>query len=426
MNPILLDLLYAGALAAGSPFLIYKMATGKYRRGLGQRLGFVKEREGASSCIWVHGVSVGEVLASRGLVAELENAYPGMEVAVSTTTDTGQDVARGTFPGRPVFYWPLDFSRAVARAFRRIRPRAVVLMEMEVWPNFMARANGLRVPVIVVNGRVTKRAERRLARLGGLGREFLGRVDMYLVQSDEYAERLLRLGVPPEKVKVAGNVKFDTLSTDDHAERACELRRQMGVRPGETLIIGGSTHEREEEALLSAYASIKAADKRARLLIVPRHNTRFDAVAALIAARGFPVLRRSLAANGARPIGSEVILGDTMGELEVLYEAADVAFVGGTLIDHGGQNMMEPAAKGKPVVFGPSVTNFTVAAGLLLCAGAATRIEDARGLADALRNYMGAPAGRDAGLAGRQAVIKSKGATARAVAEIKEIIGKQP
>jgi 3-deoxy-D-manno-octulosonic-acid transferase len=403
---------------------VYKMlTTGKYREGLVEKLGFVEERKG-DGCVWVHGVSVGEVLSARTIVPALEKALSGTEVVISTTTNTAQAVAKRTYPGRKVFYYPLDFSAAVARAFRRIKPRVVVLIELEAWPNFLARAKQSGVPVVVANGRITRRSFDRLKRLGSFAREFLNGVDLYLVQADEYAERLGALGVAAGKIEVTGNVKFDTLSTDIDAKRALKLREEMGVRRDEVLVIGGSTHEGEEEALLDAYARLHQTGSRVRLLIVPRHDTRFEEAARVIESRGYRLFRRSGAAKGARPAGDEVLLGDTMGELEGLYEAADVAFVGGSLIPHGGQNMMEPAAKGKPVVFGPSVENFPDASKLLVSAGAATQIGEKDELAAALAAYIGTPAGEAAGHAGRQAVMRAKGATARTVSRIAEIVAK--
>ena len=425
MNPVLVDFLYAGALAVGSPYFFYKMlTTGKYREGLGQRLGFVPPREG-ERCIWIHGVSVGEVLASRTIVAGLEKALPGAQVVISTTTNTGQAVANRNYRGRHVFYFPLDFSAAVARTFRRIRPRMVILMEMEVWPNFLVQAGREGVPVVVANGRITERAALRLSRLGRLANGFLNGVSLYMVQSETYAERLRLLGVAAERIEVTGNVKFDTLSTDVDTRRAIRLREEMGVRRDEALIIGGSTHRGEEEALLDAYARLRAENKRIRLLIVPRHDIRFGEVAGLVEYRGYKVFRRSSLKGGAQPSGEEVLLGDTMGELEQLYEAADAAFVGGSLIPHGGQNMTEPAAKGKPVVFGPHIENFADASKMLLEAGAATGIEDSGQLAGALAAYIDTEAGARAGRAGREAVIRAKGATARTVDRIVQIMGEK-
>ena len=423
MNERLLDAVYGFALVLGAPYFIYKMATtGKYREGLRQRLGFVPGREGRE-CIWVHGVSVGEVLAARTIVAGLERAFPDIDIVVSTTTKTGQEVARRTYPGRKVFYFPLDFSGAVARTFRRIRPRIVVLMEMETWPNFLACAGRLSVPVVVANGRITERSFRRHMRLGRLSREFLRGVKLFLVQTKSYADRLAALGVARGEIRVTGNVKFDTLSTDLDAGRAARLREEMGVGRDEVLIIGGSTHGGEEEALLDAYARLREAAKGMRLLLVPRHDTRFNEVAQLIASRGYRVLRRSRAGKDEPPSGDEVLLGDTMGELEGLYEAADVAFVGGSLIPHGGQNIAEPAAKGKPVIFGPSVENFPDASKLLLDAGAAVQIRGRDELAGAIAAYAGTDAGAAAGRAGKNAVALAKGATARTVGEIACLLG---
>jgi len=422
MNPLLVDVVYAGAMLAGSPWLLYRMATtGKYRSGLRERLGFIEGRDGGD-CFWVHGVSVGEILAAKGIVSALESSYPGVETVLSTTTDTGQEVARANYPGNFTFYFPLDFSWAVRRTLRRVRPRIIVLMEMEVWPNFLTIARREDVPVVVANGRITERAFNNYRRFGSLARSMLGQVDMYLVQNDTYAERLRRLGVPGDRVRVTGSVKFDALSTGADPALRERLREQMALADEQILIIGGSTHEGEEKALLDAYREISRRNRRARLLIVPRHRTRFEAVAALIRAEGFDVFRRSSLAGGARPAGGEVLLGDTMGELADLYHAADVAFVGGSLIPHGGQNILEPAARGVPVVFGPSMENFPEGRDMLVSAGAATCVSRPGELAGALEAYMDPDAARTARRAAFDALEKAGGASAATVETIGEIL----
>ncbi len=424
MNPVLLDLVYAGGLLATSPYFLYKMATtGKYRSGLSQRLGNVTPRDGAP-CIWLHGVSVGEILAARSIVSQLEKDFPEIDIALSTTTNTGFADAGKTYPDKRVFYFTFDFSWAVARTFDKITPRLVLLMEMEAWPNFLSRARQLGVPVVVANGRITERSYRRFSRFPTVARATLSKVSLYLVQTDDYAAKLVSLGVPAERVTVTGSVKFDTISTDADPDRRAALRAEMGVAPNETLLIGGSTHAAEEDALLDAYVELKSANPHIRLLIVPRHRTRFEEVARLIASRGFDVLARSTLDENAPLAPGEILLADTMGELEALYEASDVAFVGGSLIPHGGQNMAEPAAKGKPVVFGPSVDNFPQAAKLLLDASAATQVDSAQGLAAALGLYLDADNAARAGAAGRDAVIAAKGATARTVEAIAQYLQK--
>lgn len=422
MNPLLLDTFYAGALLASSPYFLYRMATtGKYRAGLLQRLGLIESRAGGA-CFWVHGVSVGELLAARSIVDALESTFPGDETVISTTTNTGFEVARKSYEGRFTFYFPLDFSWAVRSAFRKVRPRAVVLMEMEVWPNFLQIARSKGVPVIVANGRITEKAFRNHRRFGVLTRSMLSMVDMYLVQNDTYASRLLELGVPPERVRVTGSVKFDTLSSDLDPARRRRMREEMGVRDADTLIIGGSTHEGEEAALLEAWRELAESNPGIRLLLVPRHRTRFAAVRAGVRAKGFDVFARSELAAGGRPRGGEVLLGDTMGELEDLYETAEVAFVGGSLIPHGGQNILEPAARGVPVIFGPSMENFPDAAEMLLCDGAAVRVSDGGELVGAIRGYLDKDRARRASEAARKAVLRMQGASAATVEAIKEVL----
>ncbi len=422
MNPLVMDTLYAGALLTGSPWFLYRMATtDKYRAGLLERLGLLEGRR-KDRCLWVHGVSVGEILAAKGIVSALDAAYPNVETVLSTTTNTAQEVARAHYPGRFIFYFPLDFSWAVASAFRKVRPLAVMLMEMEVWPNFLHRARSEGVAVIVANGRITDRAFQRYRRLGSLARRMLSKVDMYLVQNETYAERLRLLGVPANRVRVTGSVKFDTLPIGSAPALRRRLRKEMGVADDEILIIGGSTHEGEEKALLDAWRQMGRSGRRVRLLIAPRHKGRFRAVAALIEAEGAPVLARSAMAQPAPAGGAQVLLADTLGELADLYEAADVAFVGGSLIPHGGQNILEPAARGLPVVFGPSMENFPEARDMLVGASAATCISTESELADALSAYMDTDAARRAGQAARAALEKARGASAATVEAVREIL----
>jgi 3-deoxy-D-manno-octulosonic-acid transferase len=430
---VLLDLAYLLALLVFSPWLIFKaLRTGKYRRGVWRKLtGATVVRHDDAPCVWFHGVSVGEVHLLRQVVAAFRRRHPDWQCVVSTTTDTGFDEARKHFPELPVFFWPLDFSWAVRRALHRVRPSLVVLAECELWPNFLLAARHQGVPVAVINARMSPRSFGRYRRLGALARRLLTRVDLFAAQTAEYATHLRRLGAPAERVHVSGSVKYDGTSGDRGNPRTQELRRLLAIEPGDLVIIAGSTQEPEEEVALSAFRRLRGEFPRLRLILVPRQKERFDDVAELLKRSGEPFVRRSelRSAGGACPtavgqappadsLNHHITLVDTIGELGALWGLADVAFVGGSLDGRrGGQNMIEPAAYGAAVLFGPHVWNFRDAAARLVAAGGAEQVADAAALEAAVRRLLGDPQRRAAmGSAARQFVREQQGATERTLA----------
>jgi 3-deoxy-D-manno-octulosonic-acid transferase len=414
-----LDALYLALLVLASPVLVYKaLATGKYRRGMWRKLtGPAFDRPDDRPCVWFHGVSVGEVHLLRQIVAAFRRRHPDWQCVVSTTTDTGFDEARKHFPELPVFFWPFDFSWAVRRALRRVRPSLVVLAEGELWPNFLLAARRQGVPVAVINARMSPRSFRRYRRLGGLARRLLGRVDLFVAQTAEYATHLRRLGAAAERVHVSGSVKYDGTSADRDNRKTHELRRLLAVGPGDLVFIAGSTQEPEEEVALGIFRRLRGEFPRLRLILVPRQKDRFDEVAALLKRSGEPFVRLSeLAACGvALAAPQAAVLGDTIGDLSALWGLADVAFVGGSLDGRrGGQNMIEPAAYGAAVLFGPHVWNFRDAAARLAAAGAAEQVADAAALEASVRRLLADPQQRAAmGAAARQFVKEQQGATER-------------
>jgi 3-deoxy-D-manno-octulosonic-acid transferase len=352
--------LLLATLVLGAPYWLVRMASsGRYRAGLAGRLGLVPKGLHAAvagrDVIWVHAVSVGEVLAATQLIRELKAALPEWVIAVSTTTETGQRLARERLTGSPVFYLPLDFAFAVRRYLGVLRPRMLVLMESELWPRLIDACVKSGVPVVVVNARVSDRSFPRYMRLRRLWRPFLEMISLFLAQSQETAGRLVKIGAPAERVRVTGNLKYDVQSRE-----ASQMTRRIGGMLWQaSLIVAGSTLAGEEEALLAAWSEIVKAVPDAALLIAPRHPYRFDEVLGLIRKSGYPFFRCSDLLLDSEPIvGGTVLLLDTIGDLASMYGIATVAFVGGSLVPKGGHNPLEPAQFGVPVVMGPSFENF--------------------------------------------------------------------
>jgi 3-deoxy-D-manno-octulosonic-acid transferase len=425
----LLNLFYLLALVLLSPWLLYKaLTTGKYRRGLWRKLtGRAFLRPAGRPCAWFHGVSVGEIHLLRQLVECFRRHRPDWQCVVSTTTDTGFEEARKRFPDLEIFYWPLDFTWAVRRALRRVNPTLVVLAEGEFWPNFLAAARQRGVPVAVVNGRMSPRSFRRYRRLRWLTRRLWSRVDLFAVQTEEYGANMRALGAPPGRVHVTGSVKYDGVESDRANPRTQELRRLLGIGADDLVWIAGSTQAPEEEIVLEIFRRLRREYPQLRLLLVPRQKDRFEAVASLLRGSGQPFLRRSELSNRYPVIPSgkhAVILVDSIGELGALWGLADVAFVGGSLDGkRGGQNMIEPAAYGAAVVFGPHVWNFQGTAARLVSAGAAVQVADTAGVEEAVRRLLAAPDERQRlGEAARRLVAGERGATERTVALLGELV----
>jgi 3-deoxy-D-manno-octulosonic-acid transferase len=431
--PLLLDALYLLALVPLAPWLAYKAATtGKYRRGLAAKLlGFNPELRTPNSellrPVWFHGVSVGEVHLLRQVVAAFRRRHPGRAGVVSTTTDTGFDEARRCFPDLAVFYFPFDFSWAVRRTLARVNPSLVVLAEGELWPNFLLAARERGVPVAVVNGRMSPRSLGRYRRLGTLARRLVRAADLLAVQTDDYAAAFRALGADPARVRVTGSVKYDGAAADHGNPKTEALRHLFGLTAGDLVWVAGSTQAPEEEIALSAYRRLKPEFPSLRLILVPRQKDRFDEVARLLERGGLPFVRRSSLPPSPVTRDSSLVLVDTIGELGAVWGLADVAFVGGSLDGRrGGQNMIEPAAYGAAVVFGPHVWNFREPAGRLVAEGAAVQVADAAGLEAAVRRLLGDAAERARlGAAARRFVQAQQGATERTVALLGEMLARR-
>jgi 3-deoxy-D-manno-octulosonic-acid transferase len=339
-------------LVVGSPYWAFRMATsGKYREGLSERLGFVPRRlrkKSTQPVIWLHAVSVGEVLAASSLIAQLSIRADGYRVVVSTTTRTGQKIARDRFGADNVFYFPLDFAFAVRAYLRALKPRLLVLLETEFWPRMLTECHKAQIPIAVVNARISDRSWPRYFRLRGLWRKLLGPTALVLAQSEEDAERLMAIGAG--NVQVSGNLKFDIRVV--RPAPVTQALRQF-LSPEQKVIVCGSTLEDEEEMLLDAIPGACIT------ILAPRHPERFAAVAQLLKRRDARWLRRSewlRAPEKLRP--GTVLLLDSIGELASVYSVASLAFIGGSLVPSGGHNPLEPAQFAVPILMGPHYENF--------------------------------------------------------------------
>jgi len=356
--------------------------------------------------ILVHGVSVGEVKAAHSLVTLLEERHPGCEVVLSSSTPTGLEMARKLYPQNLAVRYPADLSFVARRFLRALEPVLVILLELEVWPNFLRECSRRGTTVAVVNGRITEKSHGRY-RLLKHGLPEFGRISLFCAQTDEYAARFASLGIDPGRVCVTGNVKFDGLRSGP-VDAGEELTRLVAPRAGTGVVVAGSTHEPEE---LYVARALRRSLPGARLVLVPRHPPRCGDLVERLRAEGIAAQRLSELRAGATLDPRAPLIVDTIGELERVYALSDVVFVGGSLVPHGGQNLLEPAAQGKPVLFGPHVHNFLPEAALLLAAGAARRVEDPAGLERELVALFADPEARARmGAAGVQAVAAQRGA----------------
>ncbi len=351
-------------LAASAPWWLARMATTqKYREGFRGRIGrvppWLRSQAAEKPVLWLHAVSVGEVLAVSRLVGELDKEMPSFQVFVSTTTRTGQALARERFGAHRVFYCPLDLPWAVRAYLNALQPHMLILAETEFWPNLLSSCARRGIPVTVVNARISDRSWPRYRMLRRLWRPFLGTIRRALAQSETDSNRLRAIGLDPDRISVAGNLKFDVRAA--HEAEATRMIRSLA--PGLGFLVAGSTLDGEEQALLEAWPKILQSNPRFVLVIAPRHPERFGAVEALLNRSGIEWVKRSSwkdrAPNQIGPIkAGQVILLDTIGELASIYSLANVAVVGGSFVPAGGHNPLEPAQFGVPIVMGPHYANF--------------------------------------------------------------------
>jgi 3-deoxy-D-manno-octulosonic-acid transferase len=382
----------------------------------------------AHGAVWIHAVSVGEVLAARPLVEGLKRSYPGRLILVSTTTETGQRLARERLQSADgIFYFPLDWVVPVRRALRAICPALVIIMETEIWPNFLHEAHRRGVPVIFANARISERSFARFLRwkfvVGDFFSHALNEATLFLAQTAEDAKRLNEMGAPEGRIEVTGNLKYDS-EPPTIGRFGVWLKEETARQERWPVIVAGSVVEQEEEAVLAPYDVVQRQWRHALLVLAPRKPDRFEAAANIVAAGGWQVVRRStLDLSAPLDENADVLVLDTIGELAGLYSMADAVFVGGSLVNAGGHNILEPAWFGKPPVFGPSMENFREMAAQFLEARAGIQVRSSEQLGkvwvqliedDALREHMGKAA--------RELSERNRGATTVSLERIASIL----
>ncbi len=380
-----------------------------YRQRWSERFGLFPAF-GIGGSIWIHAVSVGEVMATERLVKRLLEAHPDLPVVITTTTPTGSERVSTLFGDKVLHvYAPYDLPFALSNFMRRARPRLLVMMETEIWPNMLAECRKEGIPTILANARLSEKSAHNYAKWPGFTRMILNMLGMVAAQGEADARRFAALGMPEERISVIGSVKFDSKIPASLLERSEVLRREWSDRP---VWVAASTQEGEDEQVLAAHRIIRKTVTNALLVLVPRHPERFDKVYALCKREKFNCVRRSSGKPCAGDV--EVFLGDTMGELSLFLAAADAAFVGGSLVKHGGQNVLEPAALGKPVAFGPHMYNFAAISELLMDSDAAQVVIGSGDLAEVIRLWLVDVSERTrVGENGRRVVQENQGAVDR-------------
>jgi 3-deoxy-D-manno-octulosonic-acid transferase len=410
-----------------SPWLAWQAwRHGKYAHSFAERLGALPAgvNPDRRASLWIHAVSVGEVLAARALIPGLRARYPDLAVVVSTTTRTGREVATRHLEGiEGLFYFPLDFAFSVRRVLARLRPRLVVVVETEIWPRLLRECRVQQVPVVLINARVSDRSFPRYRLARTLVCPVLHDFSLLCAQSDRAADRLRAMGAPAHRLVVTGSLKFDALDWSlldrgaDHP--VLHVLRGATSRP---VLLAASTLRGEDALVLDAFMRLRTAQPDALLILVPRHPERFDEVTALARQRDVRVVRRSALVADA-PLAADVVVLDSMGELAAVCGLATVVFVGGSLVDAGGHNILEPALFARPIVVGPSMSNFAEIAAMFSDAGALVQVPDGDGLTTAVLDLFATPARRDAlGARARALLEQHRGAGRRTLEALAQVL----
>jgi len=429
----ILNLAYGLLLAVVSPLICYRvLVLKKYRSGWEQKfLGSLPVRESQRPCLWLHAVSVGEVLQLPPLIRALETKIPGVEIVITTTTHTGFAVAQEKIPDHAICYFPLDFSWAVQRALQRVRPTAVILVEMELWPNFVMAADQLQIPVSIINARLSEKSFRGYRRIRKLIGPMLNRLHFIATQTETYAKRFQELKGNAERIHVTGSIKFDGIEVDRDNSLTEELRTTFHLNASQPILVAGSTQAPEERLALEVYLEARNRFPDLRLILVPRHQERFEEVAGIVKSFGLSLIRRSEQRdknlsdvlpffNVLKPA---VCLLDTLGELKACWGLADFAFVGGSLTRRGGQNMIEPAGYGAALMFGPNTWNFKDVADALIQHDAATVVQDQADLLNTIIDWLTDPqSAQRQGARAQNFVLNQRGATSRTLELITPLV----
>jgi 3-deoxy-D-manno-octulosonic-acid transferase len=421
-------LLLFASLGALPYFAVRSLLTRKYRAGLGQRFGHIPP-DVMATCkgmrpLWLHAVSVGEVIAAVPLVSALRRRFPQVPILVSTVTETGQATAREKMRADAYLYFPLDYPGVVRRVIGSLQPRLFLMVETEIWPNVLREMARRRVPTMLVNGRISPRSFRGYQRLRPFMRQVLHAVATFSMQTALDAERIIAIGAAAERVHITGNIKYDLPLEALNPGTEQALRAELGL-DGAPVFMAGSTHRGEEESVLTAYLQAREQIPALRLLLAPRHLDRLDEVEALVRSHQLQMRRRSWGLKDGQQAPAGVILLDTLGELATLYALGTVVFVGGSFVPIGGHNVLEPAAHRKPIVFGPHMHNFHQIATALLDAHGAVQVQHPAGLDEAIIQLLRHPERcRALGEAAYQVLRQNQGAIGRTV-ELAEALLRQ-
>lgn len=425
--PYLFNIAYLIALVACSPWLLWStLVRGKRRGGWCAKLfGSGPRREGNRPCAWFHAVSVGEVNLIQSIIERFEAAHPDWDVVITVTTVAGYELACRKYSPRMVVYAPFDFTWAVGATLDRIRPALLVLAELEIWPNLVAMAKARGAKVAVVNGRLSERSFVGYRRFAWLFRSTFARLDLVAAQDGAYGARFFAMGAPPLSVRMTGSVKFDGAKANRDNPQTARLAQLAEFNRDDVIFLAGSTQAPEESLALNAFRQLRSDFPQLRLILVPRHPERFSEVAKMLDATGIDYVRRSQLESIHTDTAARVLLIDTVGELGAWWGTAAIGFVGGSLENRrGGQNMIEPAAYGTSVCFGPNYWNFRDIAGRLLDGGAAKVVKSGSELTDFVRWCLQSPAEAQAmGQRAAEEVAKQQGAADRTVAELERILG---
>ena len=413
-----------------SPYLVYQaIRYKKYIGSLRQRMGYlpVSFNLDAEDSIWIHAVSVGETMTVRALIADLRRRYPALRIFLSTTTMAGQQVARRNVQDvDAVFYLPLDLTFVVRRTLRLVKPRLFIMMETEIWPNLLRQCKRMGVATVMVNGRISSRSYRGYKTARPFFKRVLGDVDRFCMQTEVSARRVIDIGADPAKVVVTGSLKFDSLEVPGSAtvegRGQNRVLRYFRMNSGRQVIIAGSTMREEEQMVLQVFRRLKSKASNPLLVIAPRHPERFAEVAQLARDQAFVTAKRSDLPIDAEPRADVVVL-DTIGELAQVYQIATAVFVGGSLVATGGHNILEPAVHGKPIVFGPHMSNFKEIAEAFIAHDAAVQVATVRELEEALLALLTDPVRRARlGAAARAIVESNRGAKDKCLAIIAQLL----
>jgi 3-deoxy-D-manno-octulosonic-acid transferase len=415
---ILYDFVFLIFILISLPVYLFK---GKFHRGFLRRLGALPKGLALERPIWIHAVSVGEAVLMRGLIARLRASYPSKSFVISTVTPTGNKIARSIAEKSDfVTYLPFDLSFITNRVIRKVRPCAFIIAETEIWPNLISSLYDLKVPIAVLNARISDKSFKGYSTIKYLLKPILNKIHLFCAQSKSDRDRLISLGVEPERIEVTASMKFD--QAWQLSEGVNSFKGKLSLKEEEILLVAGSTHPGEERILLNTYRKLIGSFPHLRLLLAPRHPERADEVALLVRHFGFKPIRISLL-QPKEAFADAVFILDTVGELISFYAAADIVFVGGSLVKKGGQNILEPAALGKPVIFGPHMFNFRDIAAEFLKSNAALQALTPEGLLSIIKELLGdKPKIIELARNSKEVILNNQGATEKNFNLVRKLI----